>query len=111
MSRAGERDTLITFMRDGAPVDDGYTTLPGAPASIGQVKARVFYGTGSEQREMASQENAVQAVTFQVPSSVLTREVKVTDQIVEVANGNSWDIEGIAPRRRRSIEMTARRSV
>ena len=111
MSRAGERDTVVVFLRDGVPIDDGYTTLPGAEAPIGQVKARVFYGAGSETRLMASQEGAVQAVTFQVPASTITRQVVVTDKIREDRTGNTWDIEGIAYRNRRNIEFTARRAV
>ena len=109
--RAGDRDTLISFLRDGATIDDGYTTLPGDDTVVGVVKARVFYGAGSEQRQMASQEGAVQAVTFQVPASTLTRSVKVDDQIREELNRFVWDIQGIAYRGRTMIEFTAKRGI
>ena len=109
--RAGDRDTRISFMRDGAPIDDGYTTRPGGEAVVGVVKARVFYGTGSETRQMASQEGAVQAVTFSCPSSTITRSVNVRDRILEAVNGYVWDIDAIAYRGRTTIEFTAKRGL
>lgn len=39
MIGAGELDRRITILRPGAPVDDGYQTLPGAPETVATVWA------------------------------------------------------------------------
>lgn len=86
---SGRRDKKIVIERAGPPVDDGYTTLPGAWAQWWSGRADIFYGTGTEQRQ-AAQEGASQTASFDVLANSKTRAVSVTDRIM--FDGATWDI-------------------
>ncbi len=76
--------------------------------SIGQDWAEVRYGRGDERRAVAREEGAQTAV-FVVRSHTLSRSITVRDRLV--LDGGSWDILGISPMHRGSIEFTARRAL
>lgn len=88
---SGARKDRITIERMGDPIDDGYTTTPGAWAEWCKAYAQVFYGTGTEQRQ-AAQESASQAASFEVPANSKTRAVSVTDRII--FDNAEWDVTG-----------------
>lgn len=98
--KAGARKWKIIVQRSGAPVDDGYTTLPGAWGTWTTQRAAIFYGTGKEQRE-AAQESGSQAASFEVPSNSKTRAISVTDRLcypvsdADPANWPVWDITAV----------------
>jgi head-tail adaptor len=103
----GQRDNLITFQRQGPPVDDGYTSVPGALATLVRAWARVRYGTGQERRE-AAQERADQAATFECEWTPVLATVVETDKIL--ADGHTWDIISAAPLGHKEIHFAAVRS-
>jgi hypothetical protein len=95
------RPYKIAIQRPGAPTDDGYNTIPGAPSTFATEYARIIWGTGREQRE-AAQENASQTASFEVLSNVKTRAISVTDKLCYPvsdpvpANWPVWDIQAVA---------------
>lgn len=88
------RPHLIIIERAGAPVDDGYNTVPGGWAEFAREYAAVTFGRGTERRA-AAQEQASAAATFHVLSNPKTRDVSVTDRIV--FDGGAWDVIGNIP--------------
>jgi len=105
---AGRRDRLITFQRQGAGTDDGYTTQPGAFADYAQAWARVRFGTGQERRE-AAQERVSMAATFECLWNPTLNAVLETDRIV--FDGANWDIVSRALVNRDQIHFAAVKSV
>lgn len=104
---AGRRDQLVTLSRYSATQDDyGEETQTWGP--LGQEWAAVFYGRGDERRQ-AAMEQGQQAVTFQVLSNETTRAVNVRDRILH--DGSTYDVVGIAPMDRATIEFTATRAL
>lgn len=89
--KKGRMRDRITVEREGAPVDDGYTTVPGGWAQWCKASAAVFYGNGSEQRQ-AAQEGASQSASFEVSATSKTRAISVKDRIQ--FDGALWDITG-----------------
>lgn len=105
--KSGPRDKLIEFYRAGAPVDDGYTTQPGAPALLGSAWAEVRFGTGQERRE-AAQEAASVAATFIMLANPITTALIPSDTLRFM--GADWDISSSVPGRDRSEwQVTATR--
>ena len=106
--KAGPRDKLIGIWRNGPPVDDGYTTQPGALAEVGTTMAEVRFGTGQERRE-AAQENATVAAIFVLDANDFTRSITTTDTLrFQEAD---WDISSSIPGRDRSEwQVTATRA-
>lgn len=92
--KAGARFNLISFYRDGAPVDDGYTTTLGEPTEIGRAYAEVRFGTGQERRE-AAQESASVPATFVMLDNPITRSLTTRDKIRFQAT--DWDISSSIP--------------
>lgn len=89
--KKGRMRSRITVERKGAPVDDGYTTIPGGWIVWCKAYAAVFYGSGNEQRQ-AAQEQASQAASFEVAATTKTRTISVADRIS--FDGALWDITG-----------------
>lgn len=104
---AGSRDTLITLQHATTAQDDYGEQISGW-ADLGSEWAAVFYGRGDERRQ-AAMEQGSQAVTFQVLSNETTRAVTVKDRITH--DGSIYDVVGIAPMGRATIEFTAIRSL
>jgi head-tail adaptor len=94
--RAGERNYLIVIERAGTPVDDGYTTQPGAWATWCEEYAAVRFNPGTERRE-AAQERASAVATFTVLANDKTRAVVPTDRIQ--FDSITWDITSNIPGR------------
>lgn len=90
--RAGKLDRIITLLKSGAPVDDGYTTLPGGFEPQGTRKARYIPAMAREVFENAGRE-AKMPVVFEVRSDSLTRQI--TEQWVIEYAGQRFDIEGV----------------
>ncbi|MFZ2995947.1 head-tail adaptor protein [Sphingobium sp.] len=86
---SGRRNKKIVIERAGAPVDDGYTKVPGPWTALCAPHADVFYGSGTEQRQ-AAQEGASQTASFDVLANSNTRSVSVADRIS--FDGGYWDI-------------------
>jgi len=108
VSFAGRREHLIEFYRAGAPIDDGYTTQPGAPALLGSAWAEVRFGTGQERREAAQESASVPAVFIMLANPV-TRSLVPTDTLR--FDGADYDISSSVPGRDRSEwQVTATRS-
>jgi head-tail adaptor len=97
--KAGQRNYKVEFQRAGAPVDDGYNTVPGDWETYCTEWADVRFSKGSERRE-AAQEGASAAATFLVLSNEKTRAVSVTDRIV--FDGSDWDVISNIPSRERN---------
>lgn len=90
--RAGNFDRIITLLKSGTPVDDGYTSVPGEYESQGTRKARYIPAMAREVFENAGRE-AKMPVVFEVRSDSLTRQI--TEQWVIEYNGTRYDIEGV----------------
>ncbi len=103
---AGRRDTLIELQRFSSVIDD-YGEEVRTWSTLGTEKAAVYWGAGSERRE-AAMVQGTQAATFAVPANSMTRSVTVTDRIV--LEGVAWNITGVAPVDRQSVEITATRA-
>lgn len=94
------RPHRIAIQREGPPVDDGYTTLPGGFATFATEFARIIYGSGREQRE-AAQEVAAQIASFEVLSNPKTRSVKPADRICypisdpDPDKWPTWDVQAV----------------
>lgn len=89
MTDPGDRPHLLTFQRQGAGTDDGYTVLPGTWYTLTTAWARIRHGSGQERRE-AAQENASQAATFECDWSPDLAAVLTTDRIIVF--DTAWDI-------------------
>jgi len=100
------RDTLITFER-ASTVADEWNEGVATWAALGQEWASVFYGKGDERRQAAMQQGS-QPATFNVLANSLTRAVVVKDRIT--VGTDVWDIAGIAPMDRASLDITAVRA-
>lgn len=102
--RTNCRDRLIIFQtvneiedEFGQPVLDDFS-------DFAKSFAEVIYGKGSERREAGIEGNDLPA-TFGVLQSPTTRAV--TTKHVISFDGAIWDIQGIAPWKRQTIEFTA----
>jgi hypothetical protein len=99
--RSGDRKHKVIIQRQGALVDDGYTTSPGAYENYTTQRAAIFWGNGREQRE-AAQEVGSQPASFEVPSNSKTRAISVTDRLcypvtdLDPANWPAWDIQAVS---------------
>jgi len=100
------RDTLITF-ETASTVADEYGEEVVTWVSTGQEWASVFYGKGDERRQAAMQRGQ-QPATFNVLANSMTRAVVVKDRIT--VGTDVWDIAGIAPMDRASLDITAVRA-
>ena len=104
---AGKRDQLVTFQRFTTTTDD-YGEEVQTWATYATEWAAVFYGKGDERRAAAVEQGS-QAVTFQVLANDLTRAVTLKDRIT--LDGSIYDIKGIAPMDRATIEFTGVRAL
>lgn len=104
---AGRRDQLVTIQSFTA-AQDAYGEEVQTWADLGQEWAAVFYGRGDERRQ-AAVEQGQQAVTFQMLSNAITRAVTLKDRLIH--DGSTFDVVGIAPMDRATIEFTATRSL
>lgn len=102
----GRRDQLITIERFTATTGD-YGEEVQTWAEFGQEWVAVFYGRGDERRQ-AAMEQGQQSATFRMLSNGTTRTLTVRDRIVH--DGTNWDILGVAPMDRATIELTAVRA-
>lgn len=112
-----DRPHKIMLQRQGAPVDDGYNTVPGEYANYAPEYARIIYGSGREQRE-AAQESATQTATFEVLSNSKTRALSVTDRVcypitdADPAKWPAWDIQAVSDLGfNEGVRITASRAV
>lgn len=106
--RAGRRDQFITIQRATTGTDAYGESTDASWAALTTEWAAVFYGKGEERRTAAA-EQGEQAATFSVLSNANTRSVILKDRIVH--NSNNWDIVGIAPMDRATIEFAAVRAL
>lgn len=97
------RQTLVSFQR-AVTAENDLGEAVSTWQQLGQAKARIYWGRGDERRQ-AAQEQGVQAATFEVLANSMTRALAITDRII--ADGRVWDITGIAPIERGSLELTA----
>jgi head-tail adaptor len=102
---AGRRDKPIT-LRGYTETTDAWNSPVVTWSTLGNAKAAVFFGRGSERRQ-AAQEQGQQAATFQIVNSEMARAVTLKDKIA--MDGFLWDIVGINPDtpRRGLIEFDA----
>jgi len=109
MIRAGKRQFRILFQRATAATSSLGVETESPWTDIEPAMAAISWGTSAERREAAA-ENATQAATFRVLSTVALRGVTHRDRIFYDDTG--WDITGIAPvgDLHREIEFTATRS-
>lgn len=90
--RAGLLDRRVSIQRQGEPIDDGVTTVPGGWIEVGTRKAQVIRSRGREVFENLGRESEV-PVTFVMRSDTLTRSITVTDKIV--FEEQSFDIQSV----------------
>jgi Phage head-tail joining protein len=88
---AGEFDREIELFAPTAPVDDGYTVIPGGFGSQGTRKAKYVPAMRREIFEAAGRE-AQLPVIFEVRSDTLTRQIDETWQIG--FEGDIYDVKG-----------------
>jgi SPP1 family predicted phage head-tail adaptor len=106
LATASKRDRRIVFERattSEGPHGDEVATWK----RLEERWAQVLFGAGAERRQ-AAQTGASQAATFRVLSDSMTRDVRVTDRIQ--FDGAAWNIVGIAPLDRASIDFSAVRA-
>lgn len=100
-------DQPITFQRATVTQDAaGEEVLTWA--TLAQRDASVIYGRGDERRAAAAEEGR-QAVTFQVWSDESTRTVTLKDRISY--DGDTFDLVGIAPNGRDTIDFDTVRAL
>lgn len=89
--KSGDLDQRIELFAPGAPVDDGYTTAPGAPVSRGKRWAKYMGRSVREVFENAGNEAEARAV-FLVRRDSVTVQVDATWKLVH--NGATYDVKG-----------------
>lgn len=104
---AGAKDVLVTLQR-ATVTTNAHRDEVETWADLAQEYAQVFYGRGDERRQAAVEQGS-QAATFRFWSSDKTRSLTLKDRLM--LDGDVWDITGIAPVDRQSIEITATRSL
>lgn len=88
-------DRMIRIERLGAPVDDGYNTVPGEWADLATVQASKTDLSGDEARE-AAQLSAVVVTRFRVPWSEEIADLDATDRIVcPPIDGEIYEIKAV----------------
>ena len=87
--RAGELDRRITLQRQGAAVDDGYTSKAGVFAELATVWAKLMPLSGAE-RAAAGELNASAKVTFMVRRQPALDSLNAKDRLLY--NGRVHDI-------------------
>lgn len=91
--QAGKFDRRVVVLRDGAASDDGYTTLPAAPATYA---TRWGWWKPATQRERF--ENAQNGARFEgtitLRSDTQTRAIAATDAVT--VDGTTYDILGVS---------------
>lgn len=102
----GNRDALVTLQRY-TTTQDTYGAEVQTWNALGTEWAQVFYGRGDERRA-AAMEQGKQPATFQMLANDLTRAMNIKDRIIH--DSANWDIEGIAPMDRATLEFTAVRA-
>jgi head-tail adaptor len=103
---SGERDQLIALQRY-TTTQDAYGEETQTWATLGTEWSAVFYGRGDERRQAAMEQGGQPAV-FQVISNAQTRALTLRDRIV--LDSVNWDIVGVAPMDRATVELTAVRT-
>lgn len=103
----GGFDRLVRLEREGAPVDTGYTTAPGAWYTLTSAYAMQIVGRGSERMQLAAMSADV-PVTFRVlwtptladlnPKDRLCHGTKVYDikAVAELGRNDKLDIHCVA---------------
>lgn len=91
----GQRDTRISFQRNGA----ARSALGGKAAAdwaeLFSRLAKVTWGSSAERRS-AAVEGAIQTATFRTLADSETKSITAKDRIV-MADGLTFDVTGIAP--------------
>lgn len=87
--KAGSLDRRITILRTGAPVDDGYTTQPGAETAFITRSASWKPANGREVFENQGRE-AKAGGTFWLRWDNETRTIAATDRVL--SDDRHWDI-------------------
>lgn len=105
--KQGPLNRRIAVERQSAPVDDGYTTQPGAWAPYCSAWANVVFGKGEERRQ-AAQEEASLTATFRVRANAKTDAIATTDRIQ--FDGAAWNISSNVPYKREGRDITAIRA-
>lgn len=90
--KAGKLDRRVTIMRGGAPVDDGYTSQPGALTTYAVRWAAWEPARGREVSENMGRE-AYSSGTFHVRYDKLTSAIKETDTVMY--SGRAWNITSV----------------
>lgn len=91
--KAGKLDRRVTIMRGGAPVDDGYTSQPGALTTYAVRWAAWVPATRKEQFENAVNQGKAGGF-FHLRSDSETRAILTTDKLEY--NGQVFDILGVS---------------
>ena len=102
--KAGKLDRRVTIQRQGADVDDGYTTVPGALADYATRWASWKPANGREVFENQGRE-AKAGGTFWMRFDSVTEGIVATDKVL--FSGRLWDIVSINElNRREGVELT-----
>lgn len=105
--KRGAFDQPVTIRRATATADDyGGETL--VWTDLEKALARVRYGAAGERRE-AAQESGAQTATFEVYPTPTLLAVTLRDKIA--FDGSDWDIVEKANLDRRTLRLTATRSI
>jgi len=103
--KAGALDRSVTILRQGAPVDDGFQTLPGAWGTLAVRKAQRITSRGREVFENQGID-ALVPMTFVFRDDSVTRNIVPTDKLLYGLKG--YDIKSVNEiGRRRGVEVVA----
>jgi hypothetical protein len=91
--RAGTLDTLVALERQGAPEDDGTTTIPGAFAPIKAEPVWASERAAGGNERFANAENAANQVTvFRIRWDPDFADLNPRDRLVRVEDGETFNI-------------------
>ena len=100
--KAGALDRSVTILRQGAPVDDGFQTLPGAWGTLAVRKAQRITSRGREVFENQGID-ALVPMTFVFRDDSVTRTITPADRIS--FGGRLYDLKAVNELgRRRGVE-------
>lgn len=90
--KSGKMRRRVTIRRQGAPVDDGVTTLPGAWATLATRYAQDIRSRGREVFENLGTEAEI-PMTFLLRFDSVTKTIKTTDRIG--FEGKEYDLKSV----------------
>lgn len=99
----GERDRLITVERNSGTSENAFGEVTESWTTYSTFWALVNYGKGVERRQSAA-DASEQPVTFHIEEGTTANAITTADRIQY--GGSTYDIESVAPYKRKRVELT-----